>query len=297
MKRISLKLTSLLLSLVVMVLSAPVWALPMAQFEQATVLFESQESVHDYRLTLGVLKKANSRWRAEREQRLSGQLERTTLELMEGQSEKEAFEFYRRQLLKMGGQELFFCEGRRCGSSNAWANTRFGIKQLYGQDRDQYYSALVVAQEDGTQAYVALYAVRRGNQRSYVQLDVLTSSDAVSVFSSSEVIVERLRLGQAFVLPQLSGNQLHAEQLEAVVEALRWRRWHIAIVGYDVAAGSLTQQRQRSLAAAQSVQQQLLEAGMPEDSLQAFGLGSLSPQAVPEGRERSISLVKVVPDL
>ncbi|GAB3098722.1 DUF4892 domain-containing protein [Aestuariicella hydrocarbonica] len=271
-------------------------ALSLARYEQARVVAESRDQVTDYRLALGALKKVDSDWRAEREQRLSGVLDRLTLELDEGQSEQEAFEFYRRQMLQMGGQELFLCESRRCGSSGAWANSRFGVRQLYGLDQYQYYSAIGVNLKDGKQAYVALYAVQRGNKRRYLQVDILTTTQPVRLFSSSEVIEERLRVGREFILPELLNEQLEQEQLKAVVSALKSQRnWHIAIVGFDVGTGTLQQQQDRSLAAAKAVYQKLIAEGLDGNYLSTYGMGGLAPNSVPDGRERSVNLVKIVP--
>jgi hypothetical protein len=275
---------------------AAVSALSLAHYEQARTLFVSQDKVSDYRLSLGTLKKVDGDWRAEREQPLNGQLSRLTQELDEGHSEKAVFEFYRQQILKMGGQELFLCESRRCGSSATWANQRFGIKELYGLDQHQHYSALAVDLEDGQRAFVAVYTVRRGNKRSYAQVDVLTSANRTKLFSSPEVVSERLRAGNQFRLPELNNGQLTADQLTAVVSALRAQRsWHIAIVGLDTGEGSLAQQQERSLALATGLQQQLIAAGLTADRLQVFGLGGLSPDDMPKGSTSSVNLVKITP--
>lgn len=271
-------------------------ALSFARYEQARTLSETQSQSGDYRLSLGTLKKVDGDWRAEREQTLSGELSRLTQELEEGHSEKEAFEFYRQQILKMGGQELFVCESRRCGSSATWANQRFGIKELYGLDQHQHYSALALDLENGQRAYVALYTVRRGNKRSYAQVDILTSSTRAELVSSPEVVAERLRGGGQFRLPELNNGKLTDNQLTAIVSALRAERgWHIAIVGVDTGAGTLTEQQQRSLATATAIQQQLVAAGLSAERLQVFGLGGLMPAAVPAGRVQSVSVVKVTP--
>lgn len=290
-----------LLSLLCITALFTVWvgnvsAFSLARYEQASVMFESQSEVTDYLLTLGTLKKVDGRWRAEREQRLSGRLSRLTQELDEKQSEREAFDFYRDQALKMGGQELFLCHSRRCGSSGTWANQRFDIKQLYGLDQYQHYSALAINLKDGQQAYIALYAVRRGTSRSYVQVDILTTSNRINLFSSSEVVSERLRVGKEFRLPELKDGQLEPEQVDAIVQALRGERsWRIAIVGLDVSAGTLEQQRERSLSSAKSILKQLVDGGVSEDNLQAFGLGGLAPNSIPDDRESSVNLVKIMP--
>ena len=269
-------------------------ALPLADYPHAKVIFDEQEAVDGYRLTLGELKKANNQWRAEREQRLSGELQRKTLEMEPGIGSDEVFDYYRRQLQQLDGRELFYCQGRRCGSSNSWANTRFKIKQLYGLDQTQLYSAFEVQAQEGSRSYVALYGVRRGNKRHYVQLDVVTTNQMVEISSSPEVIQQQLEQGLSFTLPgiQAADQSLAPEHMDSVLQALKYRRhWTVAIVGRDYGKFTLEEQRARSLALADRVRQQLLDAGLDEQQVQSFGIGSLIP---PRSGQRSQSQVDLV---
>lgn len=261
-------------------LSQTAVSLPLAEYPHATTVFESREQAEDYRLTLGELKKANSQWRAEREQRLGGELYRRTFELDAGITATEVFEYYRQQLVQLKGRELFHCQSRRCGSSNSWANTRFRIKQLYGLDQSQLYSAYEVIAEGQQRAYVALYGVRRGNKRSYVQLDVLTTDQYVAISSSPDVIVQRLSEGQVFSLPGIRDEEqlLESVHLESLKSVLSQRRhWTIALVGHNFSKLPLSQQREKSLTLAQGVREQLLALGVKPGRVHAFGVGGLMP--------------------
>lgn len=266
-------------------------ALPLAHYPHATQISNASLQTDDYLLTLGALKKINGQWRSERDQRLTGDLERVTLELSGGHSVKEVFEYYRQQLLQMSARELFLCGGRRCGSSNSWANNRFHIKQLYGLDQHQYYSALALELDEGKQAYVALYGVLRGNQRSYIQIDVVTSIEQLNLYSSSEVIRERLGQGQSFLIPHLVEQQVPPEQLKAIVEALtRQPSWSVAVVGADTKPGKLEVQRARSLESAEAVRQQLIDAGLSAQRFKVFGLGGILPELTPSQRPDGVYL-------
>ena len=278
------------------VISSPVQALALVDYPHAVTVFDVETQVDDYRLTLGNLKKINSRWRADREQRLGGFLTRKTFELQEDDLVADVFGYYRRQLLQLGGRELFYCRSRDCGSSNAWANTRFHIKQLYGLDSDQYYSAFEVIDSDDLRSYVALYAVRRGNNRSYLQLDVLKTRETPAISSSADSIVERLAAGQSFSFVDLLPNNegLEATHLSSLVDVMKRKRsWSIAVVGHDFSTQTLQKQRANSLLLASRVKQQLEAGGIDPNRIEVFGLGGLVP-GVRLGQRESVLQVVVI---
>lgn len=261
--------------------------------EDFNIVQESSSQNADYRLTLGELKKANSRWRAEREQRLSGLVHRITLEFPEDYSADDLFAFYRQQLQQLGGRELYFCLQRRCGSSSAWANERFHIRQLYGQDSEQAYTAFELSNVDGSHTYVALYSVQRGNKRNYVQLDSVRTQQNVRISSSADALIARWQDGQAFTFVDAMSEQgLDQEHLDSLVSALTSKRnWSVALVAHDFSVQTLQVQRSRSTEAAERVRQQLIAAGVDADRLQAFGLGGLVPSVRLGDR---VSLLQVV---
>jgi hypothetical protein len=65
---------------------------------------------------------------------------------------------------------LFECSGRRCGSSNYWANTVFSAAILYGPEQYQHY--LVTRLENGN--YLAVYVAMRGTRKVYVHIETTT---------------------------------------------------------------------------------------------------------------------------
>ncbi len=288
-----------LLAVLAFLVSSHVAALALVTYPHATLLFEQRKSVDDYRLTLGNLKKIDSRWRADREQRLTGDLHSRTFELSEDNSAKEVFNYYRKQLLQLGGRELFYCESRNCGSSNAWANTRFHVKQLYGLDSDQYYSSFEIIEDNDLRSYVALYAVRRGNNRNYVQLDVLQTRETPRISSSVEAIEERLREQQSFtfvdaILPDGGLEEGHLKSLQGLLR--RHRTWVIGLVGHNYAAQPLAEQQRQSLAMVVAIKEQLLASGVEADRVQVFGLGGLVP-AVRLGKREALFQVVLISGL
>ncbi|MBA4501910.1 DUF4892 domain-containing protein [Marinobacterium marinum] len=142
-------------------------------FPLSTVISQLQRQEPDYQLMLGGIVKINGLIRSDREQRLQAQLSRTTWQLPSGYAPEAGFNYLREQFLSRDAEVLFECAGRQCGSSNLWANDVFGQSRLYGVDNSQFYAALVLPQ-----AHVAIYAVRRGNGRVYLHLDVLEHEEA-----------------------------------------------------------------------------------------------------------------------
>lgn len=267
----------------------------LSDFPQARVMFESTVTTDDYRLTLGALKKANNQWLAEREQRVSGELSRKTLEVERGFSAEEVFGFYREQLVNQGARELFYCHARDCGSSNSWANNRFGIKQLYGLDQHQWYAAFEIMRESTGPVYVALYSVTRGNRRSYTQIDQIAVAEAEALAANPKTIIESIIAGRAYVIPGLKikadGVQVPDTQLASLVDALRQRpRAKVHLVGHDYGSGSFEQQQHDSQRYAQAVRDLLVAQGIKADRLSVHGVGGLAPS----GKRAGVSRVEVV---
>lgn len=256
--------------------------LAIAGFPNARAVYHTDIDTDDYLLSLGALKKVNNVWLAEQEQRISGQLHRQTLELPAGFNATEAYRHFAEQLDGMNTRELFSCRGRRCGSSNSWANNRFGVKQLYGLDQHQHYGAFEIV--DGRQQlyFVVLYTVQRGNRRVYAQLDVLRSRSVQQgvIAASPDTIVQLLQEDGYYVLPGFSaggaGMQQEEQHLQAVAAALRKQRMlRVALVGHDYGPGQ--QRQETSLGYAQYIRDRLVQAGIDTKRLEVHGLGALAP--------------------
>lgn len=138
-----------------------------AVFPGAIIVAESAFEPAYYRLALGPQKKINNVWRAEYSESYSGKLRRLTLELPAGFTRDEVLSYYQQALSLDSAKLVYECFGRDCGSSNSWANSHFNIKQLYGLDQAQEYHAY----KTGSNEWLALYWVRRGNKRQYIQLE------------------------------------------------------------------------------------------------------------------------------
>ncbi len=286
-------------------LASPVFAaeLIVQNYGNARVIFESNGKVDEYLLALGSYKKIAGSWRADRQQRLSGNLARYTLELPEGHSANNGFDFYLDQLQNYNIRELFHCKGRDCGTSNSWANNHFKNQLLYGLDQFQQYGAYEVTTADETPFYVALYSVQRGNKRVYLQLDVLHVDKVIElgIASSPESIMKSLETNGYYVFPDLVAEdakgitniQIKQAHLQALVDVLVQNvDLTLALVGHDYSPVSLAQQEKLSLVYAAQLKTALQEKGISAARLTPYGIGSLAPAGRGD-RSARVEVVKI----
>ncbi len=216
----------------------------------------------EYLLMLSELKKANNIVVADKRKALDGQLTRITYRIPDSHKPDDAFEHFRTQLTAQGAEVLFQCKGRDCGSSHYWANDFFGISQLYGLDRTQFYMAARLGED-----YLALYAVQRGNRRVYLQLDV------VSVAGGSELVQQLKVAGFAAISLDPSAPM---EVVDPIVQLLAEFEpgdafWLVVHRQGRPVEDALAQ----SAALARQIETGVRGAGF--DNVQAFGVGPLVP--------------------
>lgn len=258
------------------------------QYPGARIIFETKGEIKDYTLALGVYKKTNGLWRADRQVRLSGQQERYTVELPDGHSADNGFDFYLDQLQNYSVRELFHCKARDCGTSNSWANNHFKILQLYGLDQYQQYGAYEITNVDEKPFYVALYTVRRGNKRVVAQIDILHIDQVVEpgIASSPESLIKALDANGYYVFPDVviddvAGNskmQIKPAHIRALVDVLSVKSaWKLALVGHEYAPMPLALQQQKSQGYADQLKAALISQGVDEKRLLTYGMASLAP--------------------
>ena len=141
-------------------------------FENAKVLDDETLTTRNYIIALGSYEKIGNLWEPEKKQRLAGALRRQTHEISRDYDELDVYEYYISEIGETS-EVLYSCERFNCGASNNWANVHFGIKQLYGLDRDQFYQVMRV--EPGV--YATVYVVRRGNGRIYAQIEMINTNE------------------------------------------------------------------------------------------------------------------------
>lgn len=246
-------------------------------FPQSQLISSEQRAEPDYRLMLSGIIKINGEVRADREQRIKAALSRMTWQLPSGYDSESGYSFLRAQLVNKGAQVLFECAERQCGPSNIWANDVFGQARLYGVDNTQYYAAFRLEQ-----AHVAVYAVRRGNGRVFLHLDVL-ENERQSGIDASVLLAQ-----QGYVeLPHWpeSPDRAVAALLDMMQGLAGQELW--LVVHWKGSDLELT--RRQSQEAADRLLRQVADKGGDIRYLKARGVGALVPSVL--GSRRQVAMV------
>ncbi|MCJ0973369.1 DUF4892 domain-containing protein [Pseudomonas sp. PS1] len=144
-------------------------ALP--RYPQAEIVGFKEQQVVERTYPLDSIRRISGRLRMADQVSAPGELTAVTYLLPSVHTGIEAFEKSRRDLLAAGGELLYWCEGRECGSSSLWANDVFQRAMLYGPDAQQ---AFLLARMPGeADELMALYGITRGNGRPYLQVERL----------------------------------------------------------------------------------------------------------------------------
>ncbi|MFT5719789.1 MAG: outer membrane protein OmpA-like peptidoglycan-associated protein [Motiliproteus sp.] len=256
------------------------------RYPNAWIVGYSHASTPDYRLATGSMRKVNGVVSPESERQLAGRLTRITYRLPNGHSSDDAYTYFKRQFDSLAPEVLFSCKGRGCGDSSLWANSQFGISELYGIDREQHYLALKLPASGAEPAsYLVFYTVKRGTNRVYAQLDLIEPQRSES-WSTADVIATLVQGARVFRQP----GQLTLTPTE--MEALRQRMLdqptlELILVGHSDQGRTQEQQRTVALQLAETFRQQLVSQGLDETRLGVYGVGSLAPAydlAVPKQR-------------
>ena len=256
----------------------------------------------NYRLALGRLQRVSGRVVAGREERVQGELTRITYEIPSSYSGADVFARLSAQLLS-GGEELYRCQGRACGSSNFWANDIFANRVLYGPETDQFYLASTrPADVERPGIYMALYVITRGNRTVLAHLDVLTlpginhSQQTPGPESTAATLLATLQRDGVVELPGLrfdSQDQLIEESgISLVIDALLANpQLRVYVVAHLRAEGTLDAQVERSRRRAALVTARLGEAGIAEERISAQGVGPLAPACNTDSCTERVELV------
>jgi hypothetical protein len=281
-----LYLTALLFVLAMPAITSADSAVALDDYPQARKMFSSSLKEKDYLLALGSYKKVAGVWRIDHQERITGDVERYTFELPADVSAKAGFDHYVKQLNTKGANTLFTCGGRDCGTSNSWANNHFKILQLYGLDQYQYYGAFVIPREATT--YAAIYAVKRGNNRVHVQVDLVRSTKNLEISDQSAVAQVFHEINEKGFYSIVAPSDTEVAVLSDVLTT--HPELHVAIVGHDYSEASVVEQKRLSLSNASQIKQLLIEKGVSASRVDAYGLGGLSLK----GRQSETTRIDIV---
>ena len=196
-----------------------------------------------YRLALGRLTKIDGDWQIERSEQLDGTQLRKVVEIPRGTDVSVLLDS---ELLaiqeKYPARLLYTCRGLDCGSSNAWANTHFGVKQLYGLDVSQVYHVWELNVGEKPAVYLTVYHVKRGNHRQYLLMDLVRPTKAFSqpLAVSNDILAERYYQEGQLTSPNLLTDQggkwvADVERLQLILSVLNkqpYKPVYVSMVGY-----------------------------------------------------------------
>ena len=263
---------------------AHVFAVSTTALPAHRVIFDTPAYSGDYRLTLAALKKINSEWISERERKVSGSISRQTIEFTGTLGGNDLWQQLSTAFNLASKQVLFECEGLDCGSSNAWANNRFKIKQLYGLDTTQYYRVMETI-NNGRITYDILYLVQRGNRRIYAQLDQVVVESNLETWLTYESVIETLKNKRFISVPSsYEKNALIYDErvVQMFVRIIRAHPdWHIALVGHsvrDIPSSGLSVSTQYARHFLEVLDKSSSASPFRHSNIRTFGVGPLAPR-------------------
>ncbi|WP_317929341.1 DUF4892 domain-containing protein [Halioxenophilus sp. WMMB6] len=268
------------LAALLLTLSSYVYAFDITPIHGSSVTDTSDLS-GDYSLALGPMKNINGNWQPETERLLEVVGQRTLYELPRNRNLQETLAYFQQELHASGAVPLFFCSGHNCGSSASWANEHFHERRVYGLDQYQHYLVYQVKASNRSQL-VILYLVTRGNQRSYLLMDVVQTEQSVEQVPTRQTLVNLFDNNQSFVLPLQQQGQawlLPDEYVQLLVLLTKYSpTTKLAMVAADYRSKQLDDNLAGSKMVAEGVVEQLLAAGVDSGRLRAEGIGNLAPR-------------------
>lgn len=172
------------------------------RYPQAQIAGFNEQHVLERIYPLDSIRRISGRLRMSGQISAAGELTAVTYLLPESHTGIEAFERARNRVLEEGGELLFWCEGRDCGSSSLWANEIFQRSTLYGPDTQQAY--LLARLPGEADRLVALYGVTRGNGRPYLHIEAFKPDEALGIIlPNPATLLRQLKSTGELRLPRL----------------------------------------------------------------------------------------------
>jgi len=238
----------------------------------AELVKESGPAPGNQRIVLGALEKIQNHVEPEVQKFVSGDRYSFTYRLSEARRTGQVSDFFRDQIVARG-QLMFECHGRRCGSSNYWANGVFRQAILYGPEQYQHY--LAARFEGQTDSIALIYVAERGTGDIYLQLEVIevqTPGERVEPDTISAALTSQGRY--------LLMDDADDKTVNAIVQLLaRDEGMVLWVVGHSYlgVGESIADAMQRSMQEANAYIARLRRAGANPDQLQGYGVGPLVP--------------------
>ncbi|WP_428033981.1 DUF4892 domain-containing protein [Amphritea sp.] len=232
------------------------------RFPLSWIVSYSTQTVPEYTLATGPMRKVDGLIAPELDKRIKGELTRITYRLPDIHTTDQVFNYYLQLLQSMQAKILYQCSSRQCGSSNQWANNYFEVAELYGLDRTQYFLSASAGN-----LQLALYTVKRGNRRVYVHIDLVEP-----LKQTAETLAADLQQqGYSWLSDR--------EQLEPLIDFMNNHPQQAIVIGsYNKTGGvALDELLSQSNNAAIEVQNRLIEAGIEPTRIASVGVGPALP--------------------
>lgn len=254
------------LMLLIGLLSPHLMAAPL--FPGASI-FETQ-AINDNRfsLALGGMEKQDGVWHPEKSLKVAINGTRSTHEIGLDVTVSEVFDYYSSSYKPRIVRQLFSCEALDCGSSAQWANSYFGVRELYGPDREQRLSVLLI-EEGGQQQLITLYVIQRGNRKVYAHLDTF------DLLQPLQMTAPRVQaVGTVFDLDNIRSDELR--DLARKIREEQNQGGQIWLVGHAYGSSDVDENQTIAAKNAESLLEKLSLLGLK--SLNVRSVGMLSPQ-------------------
>jgi len=255
----------------------------------ARLVKESHKELGRQQVVLGALENVRNEVVPEHQEFFTGTRHRSTYILPEARSTDDVKDFVLQQVVN-SGDLLFECHGRRCGSSNSWANIIFKQSILYGPEQYQHYLAVRYSGEE--EQVVLVYIAERGTGDIYLQMDVVKMEAPVAarpaLTGMSSMRGRLLASGKVMIpmdqLETVAGELLQLMQARPDIKV--WVVGHQRLVGRESVTGAMAQSEK----AAVRFVTRLTESGVSPDRMAAYGIGPLAPS----DRSKASSYIEII---
>ena len=207
--RTKIRISSIIVSsfLSITALSPIANAASITPYRDAQVENTAISNNHNYVIPLSKIQRSGRGWSPEKVLDVDAQVTRFTFKIPRSNDLSEVYRFYLNQIKLAGNDIIFECNGRSCGSSNAWANNFFNDYRLYGADDNQ---SLVVVQNPDY--YHVMYLNRRGAGDVMVRIDQVTPAigNSANPFFQQQLSVFDLPKIRRFIEDKADGDRYFA---------------------------------------------------------------------------------------
>ena len=152
----------------------------------------------------------------ERVIKVFGPVSSNTYQMPSDLKRSDVTDWFKQQIVTLGGRIEFECEQRDCGRATIWATDIFRERVLSASDVNQNYLAVSI-DKDEIQHLVMIYVVERGNRRVYAHVVEIIPSERVTIDTPVDVSSELLRYGTVRI-PNVVPDSQGALSAEALSE-------------------------------------------------------------------------------